>query len=58
MLQLPGPDIPGCLALTQLFREFASAAKGAITQFSNTLLMHAQVRKELKPPAQDENRLM
>lgn len=37
LLQLPSLDMPSCLVLTQLFRWFARAAKGAITQFSNTL---------------------
>lgn len=37
MLQLPIPDITSCLVLTQFFRQFPRAAKGAITHFSNTL---------------------
>lgn len=49
ILQLPSLDMPSCLVLTQLFRRFASAAKGAITQVSNTLFDVHSSSQGVKP---------
>lgn len=49
ILQLPSLDMPSCLVLTQLFRRFASAAKGAITQVSNTLFDVRSSSQGVKP---------
>lgn len=49
MLQLPSLDMPSCLVLTQLFRRFARAAKGAITHVSNSLFDIRSNSQGVKP---------